>query len=81
MAESNSYNRDDMALKASNIYSLALYGKVLPVHGVETDTGVEFWGRAHLAEVKTESCRKQGITVLFLHKPSWHLLIQCHLLT
>ena len=46
MAELNSYNRDDMALKASNIFSLALYRKVLPAHGVETGTGVEFWGRA-----------------------------------
>lgn len=35
-----------MALKASNTYSLALYGKVLPAHGVETGTGVEFGGRA-----------------------------------
>lgn len=46
MAELDSWNRDDMALKASNTYSLALYGKVLPAHGVETGTGVEFGGRA-----------------------------------
>lgn len=42
MAELNSYNRDDMAFKASHIYSLALYGKVLPARGIETGAGVEF---------------------------------------
>lgn len=79
MAELDSWNRDDMPSKHQILTLLPFMEKCCQLMELRLVLGLSF-GVGHLAENKTESCRKQGKTVLFLHKPSWQLLIQCHLL-